>query len=75
MFKTHAIMVMSDKVMRDGISLEEMERKLKEIPMQLKKGGLRMVAANGTEIKNLGQKTIRFRQSEQKKRVTFARQS
>jgi len=26
-------MVMSDKLMRDGISLEEMERKLKEMPM------------------------------------------
>ena len=48
---------------------------LKNIPMQPKKAGLRMVAANGTEIKNLGQKTIRFRQSEQKRKVTFARQS
>ena len=48
---------------------------LKNIPMQPKKTGLRMVAANGTEIKNLGQKTIRFRQSEQKRKVTFARQS
>ena len=44
---------------------------LKNVPMQPKKAGLRMVAANGTEIKNLGQKTIRFRQSEQKKKVTL----
>ena len=35
--------------------------KLPEVSMTAKKPGLRMVAANGTDMKNYGQKTIRFR--------------
>ena len=35
--------------------------KLKEIPMRPKKPGLRMCAANGTEIQNHGQTVIKFR--------------
>ena len=35
-----------------------------EVRMMPKKEGLRMVAANGTEIKNLGQKLIRFQGQE-----------
>ena len=33
----------------------------KEVPMMPKQKGLRMAAANGTEIDNLGRKMIRFR--------------
>merc|ERR1711988_1647285 len=32
MFKTHAMYVVSDKLMRDGITLEEVERKMKDMP-------------------------------------------
>ena len=35
--------------------------KLKEVPMRPKKPGLKMCAANGTEIQNHGQKVIKFR--------------
>ena len=49
---------------------------LKEVPMEPKRGGLKMIAANGTEIVNMGRKTIKFKDIEKtKKEVPFPRQS
>ena len=36
------------------------KNKMKEVPMRAKKPGLKMCAANGTEIPNYGQKVIKF---------------
>ena len=37
------------------------ENLMRDVPTQAKEEGLRMIAANGTEIVNLGTKTIKFR--------------
>ena len=37
------------------------KNKLSNIPMMQKKKGLKLVAANGTDIQNFGQKVIKFR--------------
>ena len=44
---------------------------LKEVPMGPRNDGLRMIAANGTAIANLGSKVIQFRGAEFE--VDFAR--
>ena len=48
---------------------------LKNVPMEPKKGNLKMVAANGTEIVNLGRKTIRFKEARGRSEPPFQRQS
>ena len=48
---------------------------LKNVPMEPKKGNFKMVAANGTEIVNLGRKTIRFKEARGRSEPPFQRQS